>query len=185
MYLQKNGLATGAPTSSILSEIYLQYLENTKIYDILSSSKIQGSFRYVDDILVIYNENYTDIEEVQNAFNNITPGLNFTLEVENDKLNFLDLTITKPANKLAVDMYRKHTSINIIIPHNSCHPPEQELATIRYYVNRINAYDINHENRQKEVHTMKQIIHNNKYDTSVLNRIHNNNNNKKKEQVNK
>jgi len=27
--LQKNGLAMGAPTSSILSEIYLQYLENT------------------------------------------------------------------------------------------------------------------------------------------------------------
>jgi hypothetical protein len=80
-YLQKNGLATGASTSSILSEIYLQYLENTKIYDIPASSKI-GYFRYVDDILVIYNENYTDIEEVRNSFNNITPGLNFTLEPE-------------------------------------------------------------------------------------------------------
>jgi hypothetical protein len=151
MYLQKNGLAMGAPTSSILSEIYLQYLENTKIYDILSSSKIQGCFRYVDDILVIYNRNYTYIEEVQNSFNNITPGLNFTLELENDnKLNFLDLTITETANKLPFDKYRKHTSTNIIILHDSCHPPEQKLAAIRYYVNRINAYNINHEKDKKK-----------------------------------
>jgi len=30
-YLQAKGLAMGAPSSSILSEIYLQFLENTKI----------------------------------------------------------------------------------------------------------------------------------------------------------
>jgi hypothetical protein len=30
-YLQPKGLAMGAPSSSILSEIYLQFLENTKI----------------------------------------------------------------------------------------------------------------------------------------------------------
>jgi len=32
----------GAPTSSILSEIYLQSLENTKIFDILKEEKIIG-----------------------------------------------------------------------------------------------------------------------------------------------
>jgi len=50
-YLQKNGLAMGAPTSSITSKIYLQFIENTKIYDILWYSKVEGYFRYVDDIL--------------------------------------------------------------------------------------------------------------------------------------
>ena len=35
-YLQKNGLAMGAPTSSALSEIYLQFMENTKIFVILA-----------------------------------------------------------------------------------------------------------------------------------------------------
>jgi hypothetical protein len=34
-YLQKNGLAMGAATSSILSEIYLKFIKNTKLYDIL------------------------------------------------------------------------------------------------------------------------------------------------------
>jgi hypothetical protein len=33
IYVQNEGLAMGAPTSSILSEVYLQYLENTTIYE--------------------------------------------------------------------------------------------------------------------------------------------------------
>ena len=31
-YIQEDGIAMGAPTSSIFSEIYLQYLESTKIF---------------------------------------------------------------------------------------------------------------------------------------------------------
>jgi hypothetical protein len=35
----KAGLAMGAPTSSILSEIYMQYMENTTIYDSYETQK--------------------------------------------------------------------------------------------------------------------------------------------------
>ena len=79
-YLQKNGLAMGAPTSSIMSEIYLQPIESTKNYDILRNSKTEGYFRYVDDILLVYKDNLTNIEGILNLFNNISPGLVFTLE---------------------------------------------------------------------------------------------------------
>jgi len=41
-YVQSNGLAMRALTSSILSEIYLQFLGNTKIFDILKEEKIIG-----------------------------------------------------------------------------------------------------------------------------------------------
>jgi hypothetical protein len=53
-YVQNEGLAMGAPTSSILSELYLQYMENTTIYDLLLKHKVEGYFRYVDDILRMY-----------------------------------------------------------------------------------------------------------------------------------
>jgi len=89
----------GAPTSSILFEIYLQYAESTKIYDIPRNSRVERYFRYVDDVLLVYNENLTDIKETLISFNNITPDLNFTLEREQEnKLKFLDLTITKATN---------------------------------------------------------------------------------------
>jgi hypothetical protein len=35
IYIQNEGLAMGAPTSSVFSEIYLQNLENTKITTLL------------------------------------------------------------------------------------------------------------------------------------------------------
>ena len=66
-YLQEKGLAIGAPTSSIFSETYLQYIEKTIIFDILRSSKVEGYFRHVDEILIGYKEKHTDIEEILNV----------------------------------------------------------------------------------------------------------------------
>jgi len=74
-YVQTEGLAMGAPTSAILSEIYLQFLENNVIYNILKTHNIIGYFRYVDDILVIYNNVKSNIHEVLDDFNQITPKL--------------------------------------------------------------------------------------------------------------
>jgi len=86
----------GAPTSSIFPELYLQYLESTKIYDILMNHNIEGYFRYLDDILVVYNESKSDINYILDRFNKLTPQLEFTLEREtNRRINFLDITICR------------------------------------------------------------------------------------------
>jgi len=45
IYIQNEGLPMGAP-SSILLEVYLQYMENTTIYELLIKHKIEGYFRY-------------------------------------------------------------------------------------------------------------------------------------------
>ena len=130
-YLQKNGLAMGAPTSPALSEIYLQFMENTKIFDILHRSRVEGYYRYVDDILIIYDENHTNKQEVQKSFNDVTTGLHFALEREEDqKINFLDLTITRTEKGLSYDIFRKHTTTDTIIPHDPCHPLEHKMAAI-------------------------------------------------------
>lgn len=47
-YIQQEGLAMAALTSSVFSEIYLQYLENTNIIDILLKDHMNGYFCYVD-----------------------------------------------------------------------------------------------------------------------------------------
>lgn len=44
-YLQEKGLAMGSPTWSIFSEIYLQYIENTAIYDGLRHNNTAGYLR--------------------------------------------------------------------------------------------------------------------------------------------
>jgi hypothetical protein len=78
-----------APSSSILSEVYLQYVEHTVIYDILLRSQILGYFRYVDDILIVYDADLTNINEVLSSFNDATPTVKFTVEEEkNNQINF-------------------------------------------------------------------------------------------------
>ena len=86
----------GAPTSSILSEIYLQYIANSEIFNILTIYQIIGYFRYVHDILIIYNDSLTNIHAVLELFKNISQTLHFTIEQEiNNSINFLDITIHK------------------------------------------------------------------------------------------
>jgi len=90
------------PTSTLSPQFYLQHLEKTKIFDILCSSEVVGYFKYVNDILIVYNQN-TDIE-FQKAFNNNTE-FNFIPDRETDyKLNFLDSTIARTTNTLSFNI---------------------------------------------------------------------------------
>jgi hypothetical protein len=43
----------GAPTSAILAEVYVQYMEHKQLYPILRKVQIIGYYRYVDDIFII------------------------------------------------------------------------------------------------------------------------------------
>jgi hypothetical protein len=79
-YSQEIGLAMGSPTSSIFSESYLQYKECMDIFDILKRNNVIEYFRYVDDILIVYDKTHTNIEGVLNSFNNIMPTMIFTIE---------------------------------------------------------------------------------------------------------
>jgi hypothetical protein len=123
-YVQNKGLAMGAPTSAVLSEIYLQNLEYTKIVKILTDNNILAYFRYVDDILIVYDDDSTDIHKIYKAVNSLAPTIKFTMETENDnKINFLDITIHKERNGFSFNIFRKPTATDIIIPKGSCHPP--------------------------------------------------------------
>jgi hypothetical protein len=98
-YKQTQGLAMGAPTSPILVE-HVQYLEHSGIYNILIHHQIVAYFKYVDDVLITYN-NKTDINKTIQAFSQLQPSPKFTIELDNkNKFNFLDIMIIKEARKL-------------------------------------------------------------------------------------
>jgi len=91
----------GAPTSSIFSEIYLQYKEHTTFVDTLNQKKILGYFHYVDDILIVYDKTAIDIENVIQTFNSIHLTLTFSKEDETDNsLIFLDVTLRITENNI-------------------------------------------------------------------------------------
>jgi hypothetical protein len=111
--MQTDGLAMGSPASSVFSEIrvYLQSLEHLKIVDILNRHHIIGYFRYVDDILMMFQSWKTDIHKVLEDFNSINSKLKFKIEEEKDSIsNFLYLSIKRSHNNIVFSAYRKPTS---------------------------------------------------------------------------
>jgi hypothetical protein len=92
--IQDDGLAMGAPSSSIISEIFLQHTEQTKLPHIARKLKLLNYFRYVDDLLIVFDSQLTNINEIRNEFNTLHPNMQFTEETEkHNKINYLDITI--------------------------------------------------------------------------------------------
>jgi hypothetical protein len=67
----------GATSSSMLLEIFLQHTENTHIAYLTQKHKITNSFQYVDDILLIFYSNHTDIQAILTDLISIHPNLSF------------------------------------------------------------------------------------------------------------
>jgi hypothetical protein len=58
-YQPNKGIAMGSPLSSTIADIYLQYLEEIYVKHCLGNKEITFYKRYVDDILIIYDQNRT------------------------------------------------------------------------------------------------------------------------------
>jgi hypothetical protein len=75
-YKQNDELAT----SAALAEIFIQYIEHNRIINILQRHHITDYCRYVDDILIVYNEDCTNIDNTLKEFNYIHPNIQYTME---------------------------------------------------------------------------------------------------------
>jgi hypothetical protein len=79
----------GALSLETLVESYFQYLEHEQIDPIIIK---QGVSRY--DILVLYNHNKPNIEQILNEFNKLQPFIEFTTEKKlHSFIQFTNLTI--------------------------------------------------------------------------------------------
>jgi len=125
-----------AASSSIFTEIYLQHTKNIKIIAILLEHHIRGYFHYIDDILIVYKNDTSNIYDVLDILNSIIPTMKFTMENEKEnKINFVDITISKEESNISFSIYRKPLTMDTIIPNDSCNPQEHKLAAGNKIVN--------------------------------------------------
>jgi hypothetical protein len=158
---QTDGLAMGAPSSGIISEIFLQHFEHFYLPILDLKHKTVNYFCYVDDVLLIYDNLHTDIHTILTDFNSFRPNLQFTKETEHDsKLNYLDLTIHKTPTNVNISVFRKPTFMDTIIPYTSNHPPQHKYTAIRFLYNRLNSYQLHETEYQHEENTIENILHN-------------------------
>jgi hypothetical protein len=91
----------GSPISITVAEICLQFLEETHIKQWLESGEIVFYKRYVDDILIIFDQNRTNEQTIINQANSIDKHLQFKMSIEENKLtNYLDLSIHRNDNNI-------------------------------------------------------------------------------------
>jgi hypothetical protein len=148
-FYQQSGLAMGAPSSALLSEIYLQHLEHNKAPDLLKTHKTNSYHRYVDYILIVYNRLNTDINNTLVEFNNIHRKIQFSIEEENNNQINLFRSV-HIENSLQFGIFRKRTATDIMIHNTSCHPTEHKISGINNLINRILTYPISEPNINKE-----------------------------------
>lgn len=170
-YLSKDGLGMGHPTSAILSEIFMQELENVFVPNLIEKFGVIFYCRYVDDSLLILNED-TNINELLNYMNNVHSNITFTSETEdNGKINFLDLTLIRQNNSIEFDIYRKPTNTDITIHSTSLHPSQHKIASFRHMVDRLNRIPLSKTNYDRELQTIYRIAKNNGYQKRTIDKL--------------
>jgi hypothetical protein len=168
IFYKQKGLAMGAPSSSILSEIFLQFMEHD-ILKILIEHKVISYSRYVDDILIIYDHTKTNLNQVLNDFNNIHNMIQYTIKKENNnEINFLDISIHRLQSSLEYKIYPKPTSTSTIIHNTSCHPVEQKVMAFNFLFNRLNLYPLNNINKNNKLQIINQIAKENEYQPTSM-----------------
>jgi hypothetical protein len=116
----------------------LQLIEELYIKHWIESKEIFYYKRYVDDILIIFDQYITNETTITSIMNNINEQLDYKATREiNKSINYLDLTVNRNINKFEINIYRKPTNADITIQHTSNHPRDHKLAAFTYYINRM------------------------------------------------
>jgi len=102
---QNFGTPMSSPLSPIIADLVLRDIESRAIN--ILNIPLPIYVRYVDDILLAAPAD--SVNDILKTFNSFHPRLQFTLEIGEDKLNFLDVTIIKSNANLEFDWSHKPT----------------------------------------------------------------------------
>ena len=182
IYHTNKGIAVGFPISDTIAEIFTEHYENTYIKWIIDIKNVRHYTRYVDNILIIYDNTKITHASITQQINQIHKDTKFSPTYEtNNTINFLELQIMRNTQNLEISVYRKPTTTNTTIHHTSNDPMEHKTAAYRYYLSWMHSLPLNPDEKQKEWNTIQTIAKNNGFSIQHIHRInqqiqHNNNN---------
>jgi len=105
-------------------------------------------FCCVNDILLVFDSNHTNIQAIFTDLNTIHPNLHFTAQTEqNNTINNLDISI-----KNCTQYRNSHLEKTHIYRYYHYHPTQHKYAGIRYLYNILHTYQLHKEeyNRGKK-----------------------------------
>ena len=123
----------GSPLGPTLANIFLGHYEKKILED---TNAPLFYCRYVDDTFAMFDcEEACDVFETK--LNTLHPALKFTSEKEyHNKLNFLDVEVSKEDLLVSTDVYRKPTFTGLSMKWNSYSPNSVKIRLIATLVDR-------------------------------------------------
>jgi len=159
----------GSPVSNTRTEIFLQYIEDTYLKQLLDTKNIILYTRYIDDILLINDTKCINSNTIHEYITQIYPNLQLNSKhANNNCINFLDLLIIRNPTNLEIDIYRKPTTTDITINFLSNHPTKHKIAAYRYHITRMQSLPLTTERQQSEWKTIQAMARNNNFPEKLI-----------------
>ena len=141
LYFQKDGTPMGGCISPTLANLFLGFHEINWLKNCPDSFKPSFYRRYVDDTFILF-KNYDHIKKFLEYLNLQHKNIQFTCEIEkNQKLPFLDISISKTNNAFITDSYRKSTFTGLGMKFDSAIPDRYKSNLVNCLIDR--AFKIN------------------------------------------
>ena len=171
-YKMIDGLPMGSPLSGLLANIYVEHIED-KILNLPEAKNVIMWKRYVDDILIIWTGTLQELKNFHDSINTIDHKIKFTIETEeNNKINFLDLTLNKSNNgQITYNIYRKPTNAECIIPYDSHHSTQNKFAALHSMINRAYTLPLSDQTRHTEIEKIRNIAQTHNFPEKTINKI--------------
>ena len=167
----RKSVSMASPISNIISEIFLQNLEQFYLKQLLDTNNIIFYIRYVDDILIIYDTEITP-ETINEQINNIHPNLYFTpTQEQNNTINFLDLLLIRQPTTIDIDIFRKPTTTDTTINFTSNHPTEHKMAAYCHLINRMLTLPLSTKRKKIEWQKILTVANNNKFPSQLITKL--------------
>lgn len=124
LYKQMKGCAMGACFSPSYAGLFMGKWEEDVVFNVnnIFLDKIIWWARYIDDIILWWNGTEEELISFHGYLNNANTNVRLSLEYHKDKINFLDIEISKDDNGyLHTSLFRKNIHKNTILHANSFH----------------------------------------------------------------
>ena len=169
-YDQIDGVAMGSPLGPVLANIFMGHHE--KLW--LEQYPGQGLLfyrRYVDDIFYLF-EHKEQVQEFLEYINNQHPNIKFTCEEEeNNKLPFLDVSISKAEGRnFDTTTYRKSTYTGLLTNFTSFTSIQYKVGLIKTLIDRARKINSSMTNLRNDLSDIKKTLLKNRFPLHVLRR---------------
>ncbi len=120
-YQQISGLAMGTKMGPNYANLFVGFVEK-QIFEQYADRTPDYLGRYIDDLVGTASCSRGELEQFINFVNNFYPALQFTWEISETSVSFLDILVSINGNRLVTSVFYKPTDSHSYLLYSSSHP---------------------------------------------------------------